>query len=119
MTLRGKVCLFGLAGALLLAGCAAHRAAVNGNPEHPYPPAGGGKVGDIYHLPTGLAITENGMMEMLSGARLVCVGETHDNLSDQRVELAVVRGLHRRFPGKVAVGMEMFREPQQAVLDRG
>ena len=118
MILRGKVCLFGLAGALLLAGCAAHRAAVNGNPEHPYPPPGGGKVGEIYHLPTGLAITENGMMEMLSGARLVCVGETHDNLSDQRVELAVVRGLHRRFPGKVAVGMEMFREPQQAVLDR-
>jgi uncharacterized iron-regulated protein len=30
----------------------------------------------------------------------------------------VVRELHRRFPGKVAVGMEMFREPQQEVLDR-
>jgi len=118
MISSGKVCLFGLAGALLLAGCAAHRAAVNGNPEHPYPPPGGGKVGEIYHLPTGLAITENGMMEMLSGARLVCVGETHDNLSDQRVELTVVRELHRRFPGKVAVGMEMFREPQQPALDR-
>ena len=91
---------------------------MNGNPEHPYPPKGGPKVGDIYHLPTGLAITENGMMEMLSGARLVSVGETHDNLNDQRVELTVVRELHRRFPGKVAVGMEMFREPQQAVLDR-
>jgi uncharacterized iron-regulated protein len=58
------------------------------------------------------------MIEMLSGARLVSVGETHDNLNDQRVELTVVRELHRRFPGKVAVGMEMFREPQQAVLDR-
>jgi uncharacterized iron-regulated protein len=46
------------------------------------------------------------------------VGETHDNLNDQRVELTVVRELHRRFPGKVSVGMEMFREPQQAVLDR-
>ena len=91
---------------------------MSGNPENPYPPEGGGKVGDIYHLPTGLAITENGLMEMLSGARLVCVGETHDNLNDQRVELAVVRGLHRRFPGKVAIGMEMFREPQQEVLDR-
>ena len=57
-------------------------------------------------------------MDMLSGARLVSIGETHDNLNDQRVELAVVRGLHHQFPGKVAVGMEMFREPQQAVLDR-
>jgi uncharacterized iron-regulated protein len=55
---------------------------------------------------------------MLSGARLVSVGETHDNLNDQRVELTVVRELHRRFPGKVAVGMEMFREPQQESLDR-
>ena len=118
MSLRGKVCLIGLAGALLLAGCAAHRAAEYGNPENPYPPIGGAKVGDIYHLPTGLAISENDLMEMLSGARLVCVGETHDNLNDQRVELAVARGLHRRFPGKVAIGMEMFREPQQEVLDR-
>jgi len=57
-------------------------------------------------------------MEMLSGARLVCVGETHDNLSDKRVELEVIKGLYRRFPGKVAIGMEMFREPQQAVLDQ-
>ena len=57
-------------------------------------------------------------MDMLSGARLVSIGETHDNLNDQRVELTVVRELHRRFPGKVAIGMEMFREPQQGVLDR-
>ena len=118
MPMGSKVWSVGLAGALLLAGCVVNRAAVNGNPENPYPPKGGAKVGDIYHLPTGLAISEEGLMDMLSGARLVCVGETHDNLNDQRVELTVVRGLQRRFPGKVAVGMEMFREPQQAVLDR-
>ena len=91
---------------------------MNGNPENPYPPKGGPKVGEIYHLPTGLPISVDGLMDMLSGARLVSIGETHDNLNDQRVELTVVRELHRRFPGKVAVGMEMFREPQQAVLDR-
>lgn len=118
MALRGKILSVGLAGALLLAGCGANRAAMNGNPENPYPPKGGPKVGEIYHLPTGLAISEDGLMNMLSGARLVSVGETHDNLNDQRVELTVVRELQRRFPGKVAIGMEMFREPQQAVLDR-
>ena len=118
MPLRGKVFVVGLAGALLLAGCGANRAAMNGNPENPYPPNGGPKVGEIYHLPTGLAVSEDGLLDMLSGARLVSIGETHDNLNDQRVELTVVRELHRRFPGKVAVGMEMFREPQQAVLDR-
>jgi len=106
-----------LAGILLLAGCAANRAAGTGNPEMPYPPRDP-KPGEIYHLRTGLRLTEDGLMDMLSGARLVFVGETHDNLNDQRVELAVVRELYRRFPGKVAVGMEMFREPQQEILDR-
>ncbi|MGE5284505.1 MAG: ChaN family lipoprotein [Actinomycetota bacterium] len=116
--MRGNVWYVGLAGALLLAGCVANRAAVNGNPENPYPPKGGAKAGEIYHLPTGLAISEDGLMDMLSGARLVCVGETHDNMSDKRVELAVIREMYRRFPGKVAIGMEMFRTPQQGALDR-
>ena len=107
-----------LAGGLLLAGCAANRPAGTGNPELPYPPKEPPEAGQIYHLPTGLRMSLDGMMEMLSGARLVCVGETHDNLHDQRVGLAVVRELHRRFPGSVAIGMEMFREPQQGVLDR-
>jgi len=84
----------------------------------PYPPSAPPEVEEIRHLPTGLRVSMDGMMEMLSGARLVSVGETHDNLNDQRVELTVVRELHRRFPGKVAVGMEMFRETQQESLDR-
>jgi uncharacterized iron-regulated protein len=50
--------------------------------------------------------------------RIVYVGETHDNIHAHRVELAVIRELARRFPGKVAVGMEMVREPQQPALDR-
>ena len=104
--------------ALLLAGCAGNRAVGTGTAEMPYPPSVPPKVEEIRHLPTGLRLSIDGMMEMLSGARLVSVGETHDNLNDQRVELTVVRELHRRFPGKVAVGMEMFREPQQEVLDR-
>jgi uncharacterized iron-regulated protein len=114
----GKVWSVGLAGALLLAGCGADRAMMNGNPENPYPPSAPPKVEEILHLPTGLRLSIDGLIEMLSGARLVSVGETHDNLNDQRVELTVVRELHRRFPGRIAVGMEMFREPQQAALDR-
>jgi len=107
-----------LAGCLLLAGCAANRAAAPGNPELPYPPPSPPKPGEIYHLPTGLRLPEEGLMDMLSGARLVCVGEEHDNLNDQRVELTVVREMYRRFPGQVAIGMEMFRGPQQETLDR-
>jgi len=107
-----------MTGFLLLSGCAANRAATTGSPEMPYPPPAPPKAEEIRHLPTGLQVSVDGMMEMLSGARLVAVGETHDSLNDQRVELTVVRELHRRFPGKVAVGMEMFREPQQGILDR-
>ena len=117
MRFRTWICAAGVSGLLLLAGCALNRP-VKGSPEMPYPPSVPPKVEEIYHLPTGLRVSIDGMMEMLSGARLVSVGETHDNLNDQRVERTVVRELHRRFPGKVAVGMEMFREPQQEVLDR-
>jgi uncharacterized iron-regulated protein len=109
--------LSSIALSLLLAGCASSRA-VKGSPEMPYPPSVPPQAEEILHLPTGLRLSVDGMFEMLSGARLVSIGETHDNLNDQRVELTVLRELHRRFPGKVAVGMEMFREPQQEVLDR-
>jgi uncharacterized iron-regulated protein len=118
MRFRTGICAIGVSGVLLLSGCAANRAGTTGSPEMPYPPSTPPKAEEIYHLPTGLRLSVDGMIEMLSGARLVSVGETHDNLNDQRVELTVVRELHRRFPGKIAVGMEMFREPQQEVLDR-
>src|SRR5512134_1833341 len=118
MDFRGRACATALAGGLLISGCAANREALPGGPGRPYPPKEPPKAEQIYHLPTGLRMSLGGMVEMLSGARLVCVGETHDNLHDQRVELSVVRELHRRSPGKVAIGMEMFREPQQETLDR-
>jgi uncharacterized iron-regulated protein len=72
----------------------------------------------IVHVPTGLAISFEGMMDMIAGARLVCIGETHDNLHAHRAELMILRELFRRYPGKIAVGMEMFREPDQEILDR-
>jgi len=118
MRFRRSGCVVGMAGFLLFSGCAANRAVTTGSPEMPYPSSVPPKAEEIRHLPTGLHVSIDGMMEILSGARLVSVGETHDNLNDQRVELTVVRELHRRFPGKVAVGMEMFREPQQGILDR-
>jgi len=112
-----RICVVCVSGLLLLSACAGNRA-LTGSAEMPYPPSAPPELEEIRHLPTGLRVSMDGMMEMLSGARLVSVGETHDNLNDQRVALTVVRELHRRFPGKVAVGMEMFREPQQEFLDR-
>jgi uncharacterized iron-regulated protein len=84
----------------------------------PYPPAQQPRPGEIFHVPTGLAMGFDEMMDMVAGARLVYVGETHDNLQAHQVQLQVIRDLHRRFPGRIAIGMEMFRQPQQQVLDR-
>lgn len=103
---------------VLSAGCAAGRYAQGPHEEVPYPPKEKPKAEEIRHVPTGLEVSIGGAMEMLSGARLICVGETHDNIHAHRVELTVIRELHNRFPGRVAVGMEMFREPQQEALDR-
>ncbi|MGE5190177.1 MAG: ChaN family lipoprotein [Gemmatimonadota bacterium] len=104
---------------MLLAGCAAgSRTSLRPPGENPYPPEGEAKADEIFHVPTGLAMSFDGMMDMVSAARLVCVGETHDNIDAHRVELRVIRELARRFPGKIAIGMEMFREPQQEALDR-
>lgn len=103
---------------VLLAGCAGGGRSVKVGYDMPYPPAGVPKAEDIYHVPTGMKLSFEGMMDMLSDARLIAVGETHDNLDAHRVELLIIRELYRRHPGKIAIGMEMFREPDQGVLDR-
>ncbi len=84
----------------------------------PYPPVGQPESDRIVHVPTGLELSFEGMMDMMAGARLVCIGESHDNYRAHEVQLQVIRELDRRFPGRVAIGMEMFRQPQQEILDR-
>ena len=105
-----KWLLFASLVGVLLAGCAAgSRNSLRPPGDIPYPPKGEAKAEDIFHLPTGLRMSFEGMMDIVSGARLVCIGETHDNIHAHRVELLVIREIARRFPGKVAIGMEMFR----------
>lgn len=84
----------------------------------PYPPAERPTPGQIFHVATGLALSFDGMMDMVSGARLVFIGESHDNMQAHIVQLQILRDLERRFPGRIALGMEMFRQPQQPALDR-
>ncbi|HET6369842.1 MAG TPA: ChaN family lipoprotein, partial [Nitrospiria bacterium] len=43
--------------------------------------------------------------------------EVHDSVEDHRVQLTILKGLVERFPGRVSVGMEMFRRPSQDKLD--
>ncbi len=84
----------------------------------PYPPERDPAVGDILHLPTGIFVTEQQMLDAVTDARIVYVGETHDNLASKRLGITLLMGLAARYPGRVALGMEMLTPEQQPALDR-
>ena len=89
-----------------------------GDPEMPYPPSRTPRVGDILHIPTGVFVTEAQMLDAVTDARIVYVGETHDNLASHRLETTLLKALATRYPGEVALGMEMLTPEQQPALDR-
>ncbi|WDT77558.1 MAG: ChaN family lipoprotein [Candidatus Manganitrophus sp.] len=74
--------------------------------------------GKIVHVPTGVAVSKERLIDFLTPARIIYVGEVHDNLEDHRVQLEILQAMNKRFPGKVAVGMEMFRRPAQPQLNQ-
>lgn len=74
--------------------------------------------GEILHVPTGTVVEREAFHDLLAERRIVYVGEGHDNIHDHRFELEIIRALHRRHPGKLAVGMEMFGRAGQADIDR-
>ena len=89
-----------------------------GDPENPYPLSAAPKLGDIVHLPTGTLVTPQQMNAIAADARVVYVGETHDNPASHRLELETLKAMEERHPGQVALGMEMFTRSQQPALDR-
>ena len=89
-----------------------------GNPETPYPPSRPPAVGDVLHLPTGTFVTAEQMLTNASDARVVFVGETHDNPAAHRLQQQLLGTMTTRYPGEVSLGMEMFNIEQQPVLDR-
>lgn len=118
MTLR-TLAFLGLAiSAALLVGCATARVPAADNGLTPYPLARELRSGDIIHLPTGTLMDFDAAIEMIAAAKVIYVGEMHTNLEAHEAQRRLIEEIDRRFPGKVAIGMEMFREPQQPALDR-
>ena len=76
------------------------------------------EIDQILHIPTGIQVTKDQMIEIVSGSRVIYVGETHDNLEAHRAQLEVIERLAKKLPGKITVGMEMFRQSAQPALDR-
>jgi uncharacterized iron-regulated protein len=103
---------------LVMAACTPAGKQLMGDPQFPYPLQAPPKVGEIVHMPTGIAVTFAQMATMAGDARVVYVGENHDNPASHRLELQLLQGLARLHPGRQALGMEMFAHSQQPVLDR-
>lgn len=65
-------------------------------------------------------LTGSSLLEALTSAPLVCIGETHDSARDHYVQLRVLGWLadHSQSTGeRLAVGFEAFRRPAQEALD--
>lgn len=67
-------------------------------------------------LREGREIALDEAIPLLGGAKLVLVGESHGNTRHHEAQLAVVRGLHES-GASVCVGLEMFQQREQRVLD--
>ncbi len=89
-----------------------------GDPRNPYPLKTPPKIGEIVHMPTGTLVSRAQMIDVAGDARIVYLGETHDNPASHRLELQVLRALDDLHPGRQALGMEMFSRSQQPALDR-
>jgi uncharacterized iron-regulated protein len=56
------------------------------------------------------------IIPVLADKRVVLVGETHDRYDNHLMQLEIIRRLHAVHP-RLAIGMEMFQQPFQGILD--
>jgi uncharacterized iron-regulated protein len=104
-----------IAPVLFLVGCAAMERSAS--VESPYVAPGSLRPGQILHLATGRLLTEAEALDYVSRFPVVYVGEEHDNADAHAVQMAVLRAMQERFPGQVAVGLEMLQRPFQPDAD--
>ena len=101
--------------ALFLAACSTQIA--TGRIDSPYRDPATLEKGEILHLATGRLLTESELLDYLSHYAVVYLGEIHDSVEDHAAQLAILKGLQQRFPGGVALGLEMLSRPDQESLD--
>lgn len=71
----------------------------------------------IVHVPTGVEMTQDQLIDYISHAKVIYIGEMHTNMKHHQIQLDLIKALEKRFPGKITVGMEMFPRSAQASLD--
>lgn len=76
------------------------------------------RIGDkLYSLAERKVLTFSEALSDLRSARIILIGESHDNKKHHDIQLEVIRRLHDAGV-KVSIGLEMFRRDDQKVLDR-
>ncbi|MEK6576893.1 MAG: hypothetical protein AABZ05_04780, partial [Nitrospirota bacterium] len=60
-------------------------------PASPYQDIDEIEDGKIVHLPTGIEVPEERLLDLLAAARIIYVGEAHDSLADHQIQLAILK----------------------------
>jgi uncharacterized iron-regulated protein len=76
-----------------------------------------GSLEQIFRLPEGERISFNQLLDDLDRARVIYVGESHDQIEHHQIQVRILQEFITRGK-KVALAMEMFEKPQQSILDR-
>jgi uncharacterized iron-regulated protein len=63
------------------------------------------------------SMNRNNLIQELSQAQVIYLGETHNNVEDHQAQLQMIQTLYQKNP-KIAIAMEMFQRPYQNVLDQ-
>jgi aminopeptidase N len=76
---------------------------------------------DLVRLPVGIETSKSrtfdDIIANLLDHKVIYIGESHTNYEDHLLQLEIIRALYEHDP-RLAIGMEMFTRPSQAVLDR-
>ncbi len=89
------------------------------NAASPYADPAQMKENEILHVPTGTKVSKDQLIETVASSRVIYIGEPeHNNTAAHLVQLEILRALNEKFPGKIAVGMEMFRRDAQDSLNK-
>ena len=99
---------------IFLLGCTSHKL----DWTSPYRELSSLEEGDIVHLPTGIKATKEQLINVLGGARIIYVGETHDNINSHKVQMEILEALVEGYPGQIAVGIEMLQRSSQESADQ-
>lgn len=74
------------------------------------------KPGDIVKTATSEILSFQSLINHLSKAEIIYVGETHTRMEDHRLQLEILKGLHSQHPSLI-LALEMFPREAQPILD--